>query len=150
MAGSACKIINGVEKPGVKPVDPLKLEFGCGPHKRVGFQGVDATPFVGVDYVVAASPSTGEIVGCATPTEYVQGVNFTVSGGLLDWTIGGVNVPPVGARCSIRYYARPRYIVTVDPYTHRQLGFVEFRPARQEVQLFWRGQAVLESLGTAP
>lgn len=105
---------------------------------------------IGVDYVVAASPSTGEIVGGATPTEYVQGVSFTVSGGLLDWTIGGVNVPPVGARCSIRYYARPRYIVTVDPYTHRQLGFVEFRPARQEVQLFWRGQAVLESLGTAP
>lgn len=30
----------------------LKLDFGCGPHKREGFEGVDATPFVGVDHVV--------------------------------------------------------------------------------------------------
>lgn len=29
-----------------------KLDFGCGPHKREGFQGVDALPFVGVDHVV--------------------------------------------------------------------------------------------------
>lgn len=29
-----------------------KLDFGCGPHKREGFEGVDATPFVGVDHVV--------------------------------------------------------------------------------------------------
>jgi len=34
------------------PVELLKLDFGCGPHKREGFQGVDATQFVGVDYVV--------------------------------------------------------------------------------------------------
>jgi hypothetical protein len=32
--------------------DPLKLDFGCGPHKREGFQGVDAIEFVGVDFVV--------------------------------------------------------------------------------------------------
>lgn len=31
---------------------PLKLDFGCGPHKREGFQGVDCTAFVGVDHVV--------------------------------------------------------------------------------------------------
>jgi hypothetical protein len=30
----------------------VKLDFGCGPHKREGFEGVDATPFVGVDHVV--------------------------------------------------------------------------------------------------
>lgn len=30
----------------------LKLDFGCGPHKRDGFIGVDAFPFVGVDQVV--------------------------------------------------------------------------------------------------
>jgi|ERR1043166_430896 hypothetical protein len=30
----------------------LKLDFGCGPHKREGFEGVDATAFVGVDHVV--------------------------------------------------------------------------------------------------
>ena len=33
------------------PPTPLKLDFGCGPHKREGFTGVDAHPFVGVDVV---------------------------------------------------------------------------------------------------
>lgn len=30
----------------------LKLDFGCGPNKREGFQGVDSIAFVGVDHVV--------------------------------------------------------------------------------------------------
>lgn len=30
---------------------PVRLDFGCGPHKREGFLGVDAFPFVGVDVV---------------------------------------------------------------------------------------------------
>jgi len=30
----------------------LKLDLGCGPNKREGFQGVDSIPFVGVDHVV--------------------------------------------------------------------------------------------------
>lgn len=34
------------------PAAPLKLDFGCGPHKREGFLGVDSQPFVGVDQVV--------------------------------------------------------------------------------------------------
>jgi hypothetical protein len=34
------------------PAPLLKLDFGCGPHKRENFQGVDAFPFVGVDHVV--------------------------------------------------------------------------------------------------
>lgn len=37
-------------KPVLTPV--LKLDFGCGPHKREGFLGVDAHPFPGVDQVV--------------------------------------------------------------------------------------------------
>jgi hypothetical protein len=36
----------------VAPPPLLKLDFGCGPHKREGFQGVDAFAFVGVDHVV--------------------------------------------------------------------------------------------------
>lgn len=39
----------------IKPIEPpalLKLDLGCGPHKRDGFYGVDASPFVGVDQVV--------------------------------------------------------------------------------------------------
>lgn len=34
------------------PTAPLRLDFGCGPHKRDGFQGVDVFGFVGVDYVL--------------------------------------------------------------------------------------------------
>lgn len=30
----------------------LKLDFGCGPNKRQGFEGVDSIPFLGVDHVV--------------------------------------------------------------------------------------------------
>lgn len=43
----------------IEPVAPLlKLDFGCGPHKRDGFQGVDMTPFVGVDFVVDLKQGT--------------------------------------------------------------------------------------------
>lgn len=34
------------------PAPPEKLDFGCGPNKREGFKGVDAHPFLGVDYVL--------------------------------------------------------------------------------------------------
>jgi hypothetical protein len=34
------------------PADPVRLDFGCGPNKRPGFLGVDATPFPHVDFVV--------------------------------------------------------------------------------------------------
>lgn len=33
-------------------VSLLKLDFGCGPHKREGFQGVDSIVFPEVDFVV--------------------------------------------------------------------------------------------------
>ncbi len=46
---STAKKLKAVE---VVPAVPLKLDFGCGPHKREGFQGVDALPFIGVDHVV--------------------------------------------------------------------------------------------------
>lgn len=111
---------------------------------------VPTTATVGVDVVFAASSSTGAIVGGATPTQYLQGTNFTVDlQGRIDWTVGGGSIPPAGAQCSIRYYAHPRYIVTADTFTHRQAGFVE-TGTKVERQLFWRGQAILESLGTAP
>ena len=34
------------------PAELLKLDFGAGPHKREGFQGVDCREFVGIDFVV--------------------------------------------------------------------------------------------------
>lgn len=36
----------------VESTSPLKLDFGCGPHKRDGFEGVDSLVFPGVDHVV--------------------------------------------------------------------------------------------------
>ena len=36
----------------LKPAEPLKLDLGCGPHKREGFTGVDSRSFPGVDQVV--------------------------------------------------------------------------------------------------
>jgi Methyltransferase domain len=35
-----------------EPAALRKLDFGCGPNKRAGFEGVDAFAFVGVDHVV--------------------------------------------------------------------------------------------------
>jgi len=35
-----------------EPKSTIRLDLGCGPHKREGFLGVDATPFIGVDQVV--------------------------------------------------------------------------------------------------
>ena len=40
------------KKAVLKVVEPLKLDFGCGPHKRAGFKGIDAIKFDGVDYVM--------------------------------------------------------------------------------------------------
>ena len=36
----------------VEPVRLYRLDFGCGKHKREGFEGVDVRPFEGVDHVV--------------------------------------------------------------------------------------------------
>ena len=111
---------------------------------------VPETVTLGVDYAVSASLTTGAIVGGATPTEYREGVNFTISSGLINWTIGGANVPPTGARYSLRYYARPRFIVSSMQYATRQQGFpVSGSTTTTQTQMFWRGVANLESLGDA-
>lgn len=39
---------------------PLKLDFGCGPHKREGFHGVDIRPFEGVDTVLDLTSRLGQ------------------------------------------------------------------------------------------
>lgn len=39
----------------VEPQEPLRIDLGCGPHKREGFTGVDAIAFVGVDVVTDLS-----------------------------------------------------------------------------------------------
>lgn len=37
--------------PAAAPATPLRLDLGCGPHKREGFTGVDSLQFPGVDVV---------------------------------------------------------------------------------------------------
>lgn len=52
-----------VERPGFRPVELIKLDFGCGPNKREGFQGVDSIPFVGVDHVLNVVQPTNDMEG---------------------------------------------------------------------------------------
>lgn len=60
----------------LEPAAPLKLDFGCGPHKREGFIGVDARPFIGVDQVVdltvAPWPWADESVGEAHASHFIE------------------------------------------------------------------------------
>lgn len=35
-----------------EPTQPIRLDFGCGPHKAEGFSGVDVIAFPGVDHVL--------------------------------------------------------------------------------------------------
>mgnify|MGYP001476069950 CR=1 FL=1 len=37
-----------------KPIEPVKLDIGCGPNKKEGFIGVDCIKFPGVDVVLNA------------------------------------------------------------------------------------------------
>lgn len=111
---------------------------------------IPETVTLGVDYAVSASLTTGAIVGGATPTEYREGVNFTVAAGLINWTIGGSAVPPAGARYSLRYYSRPRFIISSMQFATRQLGFpTSGSTTTTQTQMFWRAVAALESLGDA-
>lgn len=59
-----------------RPADPIKLDFGCGPNKRAGFEGVDAHPFVGVDHVVDLTktpwPWADNSVGEAHASHFVE------------------------------------------------------------------------------
>jgi Uncharacterized protein conserved in bacteria len=69
---STAKKVKALETPAA----PLKLDFGCGPHKREGFKGVDATAFVGVDFVVDLTqtpwPWANESVAEAHASHFVE------------------------------------------------------------------------------
>lgn len=55
---------------------PLKVDFGCGPHKREGFTGIDAHPFAGVDLVhdltVAPYPLADNSVAEAHASHFLE------------------------------------------------------------------------------
>lgn len=40
------------KRKSVSAAKEIKLDLGCGPHKREGFEGVDSIKFPGVDHVV--------------------------------------------------------------------------------------------------
>lgn len=60
----------------LEPALPLNLDFGCGPHKREGFSGVDSRPFAGVDHVVDLTktpwPWADESVAEAHASHFVE------------------------------------------------------------------------------
>jgi len=101
-----------------------------------------ATQTTHVEHCIAAD-ANGDVVGGATPTEYREGVHFTVAdsgpdAGKLDWTLSGGSRPPAGVRIGIRYVCRQRFIVTALPFTTRVSGPLE---------LFHKGSALLDGLG---
>lgn len=63
-----------------------------------------------------------DATGVLQSTVYVAGTHFTVTAaGAVDWTIGGDNVPPIGAWVSYRYLARPVFVVVDFAYITRDL-----------------------------
>lgn len=72
---------------------------------------------VGVTYLRAAG-----LDGVILPTKYTENVHFTVTDeGYLAFAANHVDVPPIGARLSVRYYGRPVFTVTGFPYAQRDL-----------------------------
>jgi len=65
-----------------------------------------------------AADSSGATSASLTKT---QGVDFAVTGGDIDWTLGiaGGTAPAAGDRYAICYYAAPRYVVTDHPHAFR-------------------------------
>lgn len=60
--------------------------------------------------------------GVVDPTPLVEGTDFTVTDtGYIDWSLGDAlgTAPEVGARYSVRYFARPVYVVRDHPYIRR-------------------------------
>ena len=51
--GVANGVLVGIDAPNVftPAAEPIRLDLGCGPNKKAGFQGVDAIAFPGVDHV---------------------------------------------------------------------------------------------------
>lgn len=72
---------------------------------------------VGVTDCYVASPS-----GVVYSTPRVEGVDFIITDdGYIDWTLGDSlgTAPAIGARYSVRYFARPVYVVRDHPYIRR-------------------------------
>ncbi len=63
-------------KKAPQPAELLRLDLGCGPHKRENFTGVDATAFIGVDIVhdltVTPWPWSNESVGEAHASHFLE------------------------------------------------------------------------------
>lgn len=73
-----------VAKKKIKPVpvaEPRRLDFGCGPNKKPGFEGVDRIAFDGVDHVfdigAAAWPFADGSVAEAHASHFIEHLTAT-------------------------------------------------------------------------
>lgn len=108
------KVKNGATQALRFPITPYTVTVGT-----TNGGTTPTTSTTEVIYVIASNAS-GDVVGGATPTVYVQGVDFHVVAGRVVWD--GLNVPPDGYKVSYTYWCRPAYILTDLPYNHRVTG----------------------------
>lgn len=76
--------------------------------------------------------------------EKVEGVDFTVTNGQINW----INRPDVGAYFAVSYYARPVYIVRDLPHPYRDTNILFKNPTQTFVNLPLNVICALESQGT--
>ena len=91
--------------------------------------------------------------GLSTSTDtMIQGVNFAVTGGKIDWSLGdaGAGSPGEGNGWTVTYYARPRYVILDHPHTHRDTFIKVKAPDITFAPLPVQCMARLDFLGDAP
>lgn len=82
-----------------------------------GTPGVAEVTELGVMYCRATNTA-----GVLQGDELREGDDFVVTDeGFIDWTLSGDDAPPPGAKYTIRYYARPAFLVQGLPYVRRDM-----------------------------
>jgi hypothetical protein len=119
--------------------------------KRKIIMGSEADPTVPVEVELGVTACyRGIQLGGASETPLVENVDFAVTAdGYVDWTLGIAKgtAPAVGERYSIRYFARPVFVVRDFPYVRRDF-FEEIRRELVYQNYPIKVLAILEHLGT--
>jgi hypothetical protein len=119
--------------------------------KRKIIMGSEADPTVPVEVELGVTACyRGISLGGASETPLVENVDFSVTAdGYIDWTLGVARgtAPAVGERYSIRYFARPVFVVRDFPYVRRDF-FEEIRRELVYQNYPIKVLAILEHLGT--
>lgn len=104
---------------------------------------------VGIIYCRAAA-ATGEV----TLNELVEDVDFTLTdnGRVIDWSLGDAlgTAPAIGARFSVRYWGRPRFVLDDHVYLSRDLYTRNTDGALCYTPMPVRALAILDFLGGNP